>query len=334
MGIGIGVVGTGSMGSDHVRRLASQVFGAEVRALFDVDPARAGALALAVGAKAHASAQQVIEDSSVEALLIASPGETHAELVLACIAAGKPVLCEKPLAPTAAEARKILDAEVAHGRRLVQVGFMRRYDPGYLAVKQALDDGRVGEVLLLHCLHRNPTSPPFFTSEMLMTDSAIHEIDVARWLLGEELTATTVIAVRRSPLAPEQLRDPQLVLLEAASGVLVEVEIFVNCQYGYDVRCEVVGASGTASLDTPSTGAVALAGVRGQAIAADWRTRFGDAYRAELQDWTDGLRLGEVRGPTAWDGYAATAVAESCVRSLRSGARTEVSLTERPALYA
>jgi myo-inositol 2-dehydrogenase/D-chiro-inositol 1-dehydrogenase len=168
---------------------------------------------------------------------------------------------------------------------------------------------------------------------MSLTDSAIHEIDTSRWLLGQEIVAATVVRTRRSPLAAENVLDPQLVLLETQSGATVSVEIFVNCRYGYDVRCEVVGSTGTASLENPTTGALTRAGARSQPVPADWRARFGAAYHAELQEWVNGLGAGAVVGPSSWDGYAATAVAESCVASLASGARTGVDLIERPALY-
>jgi myo-inositol 2-dehydrogenase/D-chiro-inositol 1-dehydrogenase len=142
-----------------------------------------------------------------------------------------------------------------------------------------------------------------------------------------------VLRTRPSPLAAENMLDPQLVLLETETGATVSVEVFVNCRYGYDVRCEVVGSTGTASLELPTTGALTRAGARSVAVPADWRIRFGPAYHAELQEWVHGLRDGTVSGPSAWDGYAATAVAESCVASLTSGARTPVELIARPALY-
>lgn len=334
MSITVGVIGTGNIGTDHVRRLAGQVSGATVGAVFDVDTARAGEVAAAVGATVHREAGAVIDDPAVDAVLIASPGDLHAEQVLACLAADKPVLCEKPLATTADAALKVVEAELTHGRRLVQVGFMRRYDSGYRQVKAVLDGGGIGEALLLHCVHRNPTVPPTFTSDMSLTDSVVHEIDATRWLLGQEITAATVVGTRRSPLAADHLRDPQLVLLETGSGVVVDVEIFVNARYGYDVRCEVVGSTGTASLDTPSTGTVTRDGGRIHPVPGDWRTRFGQAYLDELQAWVDGLAAGRVGGPSVWDGYAATAVAESCVASLSTGARTTVGLADRPRFYS
>ena len=117
-------------------------------------------------------------------MLITSIGETHAEYTLACIAAGKPVLCEKPLAPTTAECEQVLDAEVAHGTRLVVVGYMRRYDPGYQQVKASLEGGAIGVPLMLHNVHRNSTVPESYTSFMTMTDSMIHEVDTTPLAAG------------------------------------------------------------------------------------------------------------------------------------------------------
>ena len=157
------------------------------------------------------------------------------------------MLCEKPLAPTIDACLRVLEAEAAKPRRLVQVGFMRRYDEGFRALKATLDAGRVGRPLLLHCRHRNADVPPGFTSDMMITDSVVHDIDVTRWLLGQEIVATTVFKARQLA-GPRGLQDPQMVVLETAEGVLVDVESFVTCQYGYDIRYELVGESGTVAL--------------------------------------------------------------------------------------
>ncbi len=183
--------------------------------------------------------------------LVASSDQTHEALVLACIAAGKPVLCEKPLAPTVAGCRHILDAEAAAGRRLVSVGFMRRYDPGYVELKRLLDDGQLGLPLLLHCVHRNPAAPASVPSGHLITGSAVHEIDIARWLFGDEI-ATVTVHTGRSSRAAGTTRDPLLLVLETTGGVLIDVEVFVHARYGYEVRCELVGEEGTAALDAPA----------------------------------------------------------------------------------
>lgn len=330
----VGVIGTGNIGADHVQRLASRVAGTRVTAVFDVAEERAAQVARGVGAVARSSWADLVESPDVDAVVIASPGAAHAEQVLACIAAGKPVLCEKPLATTGEDALKVIEAEVAHGRRLVQVGFMRRYDRAYRVVKGAVDDGSIGEPLLAHMVHRNASVRDTFTSDMAMTDSLIHEIDTTRWLFGQEIVATTVVATRPSPLVATGLRDPQLVLLELADGAVVDVEVFLNCQFGYDVRCEVVGASGTVSMDNPSSNAVLRSGQRIESVPADWRERFDAAYLEELQAWADGLAAGVVGGPSSWDGYAAAVVASCAVASQAEAARTTVSLVERPALYA
>ena len=325
------MIGTGNIGAYHVATLSERVSGVEVTALFDVATDRAREIADAVGATAHNRAEDVVEAPDVDAVLIASPGDLHAEQVLACIAAGKPVLCEKPLAPTTQECLKVIDAEVASGRHLVQVGFMRRYDQAYRELKATLTAGDIGDALMLHCRHRNPSVHDYFTSDMSLTDSVVHEVDTARWLLDDEIAAVTVMSGKPSPRAA--IKDPQLVVFEMVSGVLVDVESFVNAHYGYDVQCELVGSMGVASMDTPARGFVTRSGARGLRVPADWRERFDAAYQTELQDWANSLPTGEVHGADAWDGYAATAVAEAGLRARLDGSRVAVELIDRPGFY-
>jgi myo-inositol 2-dehydrogenase / D-chiro-inositol 1-dehydrogenase len=315
MSVGVGVIGAGMMGTDHVRTLTAAVDGAQVAAVADADPARADAAAALGGARTFSDPHALIADPAVDAVVVASFDATHEEFVLACIAAGKPVLCEKPLATTAEACLHVIDAEVTGGSRLVSLGFMRRFDPGYVEIKTGLENGGVGDVLVVHCAHRNAVAPPIYTSEMLITSSLVHEIDIMRWLLQDEIVAATVRAPRSSKQAPSGLRDPQLVLLETAAGVLIDVEVFVNARYGYDIRCELVGETGTLRL--------------AEQVSPDFRARFATAYRRELDCWVQGL----TDGPSAWDGYAANAVADACLKSLASGERAEVELADRPALY-
>jgi myo-inositol 2-dehydrogenase/D-chiro-inositol 1-dehydrogenase len=333
MTLGIGVVGTGQMGRYHIERLAGSVPDARVAAVSDVFIDGARQVAERVGARAYADGHELIADDQVEAVLVASPGPTHEEFTLACLAVDKPVLCEKPLAPTIDACLRVLEAEAAKPRRLIQVGFMRRYDDGFRALKAATDAGRVGRPLLLHCRHRNATVPPGFTTDMMITDSVVHDIDVTRWLLGQEIVATTVFKARPSSLAPEGLQDPQMVMLETSDGVLVDVESFVTCQFGYDIRYELVGETGTVALGEHQGVQVRSEGGHHGPIPADYRERFGDAYQNELQEWVRGVLAGEVTGPSAWDGYATTAVAEAAVQSQTKGDRVAVELVERPALY-
>jgi myo-inositol 2-dehydrogenase / D-chiro-inositol 1-dehydrogenase len=333
MTLDVGVVGTGMMGQDHVQRLATSVPDAHVVAVSDVVVERVKRVGERVGARVYFDGHDLIADDGVQAVLIASPGPTHEELTLACIAAGKPVLCEKPLAPTTDACLRVLEAEAVLPRRLVQVGFMRRYDDGFRALKERLNDGQVGRALLLHCRHRNASIPPGFTSEMMITDSVVHDIDVTRWLLGQEIVAASVFKARPSSLAPAGLQDPQMVLLETDQGVLVDIESFVNCQFGYDIRYELVGETGTISLGEEPGPRIRQQGRHHGPIPADWRERFGLSYQRELQEWVAGALQGRITGPSCWDGYATTAVAEAAVESLATGRRTAVALVDQPALY-
>jgi myo-inositol 2-dehydrogenase / D-chiro-inositol 1-dehydrogenase len=335
MTVRVGIVGAGLIGQDHARRLSRALAGAQVTAVADADPARAGLVAQSVpGAQPLRTGHDVIGSTAVDAVLVTSSGPSHEEFVLAAIGAGKPVFCEKPLAPAPEACLRIVEAELAAGRRLVQVGFMRRYDDGYRAMKRAVDDGLIGTPLLAHCVHRNVASPPTYTSDMPFTDSAVHEMDIVRWLLADEVTALSVVAARRSSYAPDQLQDPQLLLMETAAGVHIDVELFVNCQYGYDVRCELVGETGTVSLPLPSGPELRSGGVAGVPVPADWRARFAQAYDDELQDWVDSVRRGQATGPSSWDGYAAAEVAQAALAALSSGQRTPVLMKGRPDFYA
>jgi myo-inositol 2-dehydrogenase/D-chiro-inositol 1-dehydrogenase len=334
MTIRVGIIGTGLIGEDHGRKLVNVINGSTVSAVTDVNSVRAHEVAASLGgAKVFANGLDLINSPDVDAVLVTSIGSTHAEYVLACIAAGKPVMCEKPLAPTVPECEQILAAEVAHGRRLVIVGYMRRYDPGYRQVKATLDAGTIGDALIVHNVHRNSTVGEAYTSFMTMTDSMIHEVDTTRWLLGEEITSVQVIPPKRTPKAFPHLQDPQFAVFGTETGILSTVEFFANCQYGYDVRCELVGSLGTASLVNPVVASTIAAGQDVAPVPADWRARFGPAYTAELQAWITGLGQGETVGPSAWEGYAATKVVEVGVEAVRTGARMTIDYIEKPALY-
>ena len=336
MTVRVGVIGAGMIGQDHIRRITRVLSGGAVVAITDIDQARAERAARGLpGATLHRAGRDLVADSRVDAVLVASWGATHEEHVLAAIGAGKPVFCEKPLATTSAACLRIIDAEIAAGRRVVQVGFMRRYDAAYLALKAAVDQDGLGAPLLMHCAHRTASPPAYgFTTETMISDAAVHEIDAARWLLGEEVVATRILKPRGSRRAAAGLDDPLIVLLELASGVLIDVEVFVNATYGYDIRAEIVGERGTAALGDAGQVRVTLDGRRGARIPADWRERFAGAFDAELQDWLRAAAAGTSAGPTCWDGYAATVVAESCGQALRTGGRSVVSMSARPDFYA
>jgi myo-inositol 2-dehydrogenase/D-chiro-inositol 1-dehydrogenase len=300
----VGVIGTGSMGAVHVRLLQEAVAGARLVATADPRARPPG------GARHYDDPEALIADPAVEGVVIAAPPAAHEPLALACLAAGKRVLCEKPLADSAAACRRLVEAD-PDGR--LTTAFMRRYDPAYAELRRRLPE--IGSPRLAHMVHRNASSPPGFTAEGVLTDTLVHEADVARWLLGEEIARVTVFA------AGDGLHDPQLVVLETASGRLADVELFVNAGYGYEIRCEVVGERGTLELAPPRLVRARGAGSDSAAVPAGFEDRFRDAYRLELQAWVAGEP-----GPTAYDGYAATAVCEAAVASRRAGGPVEVAL--------
>ncbi|MDH6630152.1 myo-inositol 2-dehydrogenase/D-chiro-inositol 1-dehydrogenase [Streptomyces sp. LBL] len=332
--LGVAVIGTGRMGADHVRRIQQVISGARVAAVVDVDAGRAETVAAPVGGcTAYTDPAAAMAAADVDAVLVASPGPAHEAALLTAFEHDLPVLCEKPLTPDAASALRVLEAELALGRRRVQVGFMRRYDAEYMKLKSLLETGQLGRPLMLHNRHRNAASPPGFTSDMLISDSVAHETDVTRWLLGHEITAVTVLRPRPSANAPDDLQDPQFVLFETDGGVVVDVEMFVNCGFGYQVQAEIVCERGTARIGDGHAMVTNMAGRWSGTIAQDFTERFADAYDRELQAWVDATRRGRVSGPSVWDGYAAAAVCEAGVRALEEGGRVEVELVERPALY-
>ncbi|MGW0567106.1 Gfo/Idh/MocA family protein [Streptomyces tauricus] len=333
--LGVAVIGTGKMGADHVRRLHEVTSGARVAAVVDVDAERVKRIANGIdGCSAYTDPAAAMAADGVDAVLIASPGPAHEAALLTAFEYDLPVLCEKPLTPGSASALRVLEAEQRLGHRRVQVGFMRRYDDEYVKLKSLLETGQLGRPLMLHNRHRNVATPPGFTTEMLINDSVVHEMDITRWLLGQEITSVTVLKPTPSGNAPEGLQDPQLVLFETAGGAIVDVEINVNCGFGYQVQAEVVCERGTARIGDGHSLVTNMAGRWGGTIAQDFTERFEDAYDRQMQAWVDATRRGEVTGPSAWDGYATAAVCEAGVRAQKEGGRVEVHLADRPPFYA
>lgn len=331
----VGVVGVGVMGADHARRVAGRIANATLVAIADPDTGRAQRLAgeLGGGVQVFGDPLGLIADEGVDAVLLASPGSVHTEQLLACIERGTPVLCEKPLTMDSESSMQVIEAERAGGRPLVQVGFMRRFDPEYARLKQLLDSGRWGRTLLLHQVHRNLSAPnPHFRSEMIVRDSLVHEVDCARWLLGEEIASVQVISPTPTSHAPEGVVDPQVSIFRMTSGAVVTNEVFVNSGTGYEVRCEAIAETGSAIIGRPSAGIYTTRvdpdgeGTWGGWIDPDYRTRFERAYDIEVQAWVDATRRGERIGPTSWDGYASTVVCTAGMESLATGRPVEVDL--------
>jgi myo-inositol 2-dehydrogenase/D-chiro-inositol 1-dehydrogenase len=325
----VGVIGTGAMGASHVRTLAAWVPGAEVVAVNDVDASRAEQLAVEVGA-AYVAVDELIGSDQVDAVVVASPDGTHEQLVLSCLAARKPVLCEKPLALGVAGSQRIVDAEAVLGRRLVQVGFMRRYDSAYVQLRDLRRSGGLGATRAVHCVHRNALAYPDATSDGVIANSMIHELDIVPWLLDDPLVDITVVPPAR---VGDGLVDLQVALLETASGVAVTVEVFVNAGYGYDVRCEIVADAGTARLTPPYGLARRGDGSDGAVVSSDFVARFADAYRAELAAWVAAAARGAVDGADAWAGHRANVCADAGIESRHSGTRVSIPWEDPPPLY-
>ena len=324
----IGIIGTGNIGTSHARSLSREVSGAEVAWLYDADIARASSLADELGANVAPSVEQLVASS--DAVVIASPDDLHAQQALLCLDAQRPTLCEKPLAPTVADAQSVVDAEVDLGRRLISLGFMRRFDPGYVALKESLPS--VGEPLLVHNVHRNAFAPYGLATAMTMTNMAIHEFDINRWLLDDDYATVQVVAGRPGPRTPEGQLDPVLVLLTTRGGAVVEIEAFVNASYGYEVRCEVVGSEGTVEMGDGAYLTRRAERAVGHEVPELWLGRFEDAYRRQLQAWVDATQVGRTSGATAWDGLLATITANAAVAAITQGPQA-IDLPERPALY-
>ena len=237
------------------------------------------------------------------------------------------------MATTEADCSAILDAEAAFGRRLVQIGFMRRFDTQYRAMKDTVGKGAIGAPLMFHSIHRNAFSPGHFKAMMAITDTAVHDIDIARFVLDDEPVAIAIKAPRGNARAGG-VADPLFTLMDMRSGALVTIETSVHIAYGYDIRGEVVGETGTVSLAEQNEVVLKVNGAFSGRVFADWPERFDPAFDAEFRAWIAAAAKGGATGPSAWDGYVATAATLAGVKALASGVREPISLRDKPGLYA
>src|SRR6266849_8290271 len=333
--LSVGVIGTGRMGVRHAVNLHSYVKGARVAAIYDLDQARARQVAEECGSgKAFSDPLQLIQDAGVDAVVIASPDPTHAEFVHECLWHHKPVLCEKPLATTAAEAQKIIEAEQALGQRLIAVGFNRRFDPRHLSVRQVVAAGEIGRAILYKGVHRNAMIPPHWPGESVVTGSAIHDIDAVRWLLGQEITEVYVRGVRTHTSFSDETRDMLVLQMVLSGECLATVEVSVAIEYGYEVSAEIVGERGTALTTQPGLALVRSREARSVAVSSDGLAYFQEAYVAELTHWVHSVQTEQAfTGATAWDGYMSLLISDACIQSLHSGTPVPVSMQAKPGFY-
>ena len=317
----VGVVGCGAIGREHIARITDKFSGAEVVAVSDVFVEGARKIGEPLGACIYNNSADLVYDDDVDAIICTSPGFAHRETILQALEAGKPIFSEKPLTTSAAESKEIVEAEMRGGKRLIQVGFMRRYDRGFRQIKQMLDSGDFGEALYSRSTYWNPQIGHDYDNQMIITDASIHDLDIIHWLLNDEYESARVFQPKRSSHAHKGLNDPQILMLKMKSGRIATVEIFLNCQYG------------VIDLPTPAAPTFRKSGNLSVPLEQNWKRRFTDAYDAEIQDWINSTLKGEVNGPNAWDGYITNVTMEALTAAQLSGEEESIIIDERPDFY-
>ena len=314
--IGIGIIGVGVMGRGHALYLSDYVKGGKVVAIYDTNLATAQKVAKEVFKKTkvlpkvYKDLSMILDDQLVKAVIIASPDHLHANHLEKAILAGKDVLCEKPLASKEKDARKV--AKLArNSKSIVGIGFMRRFDRPYQDLKREIESGKYGKVLQIRCTSRNVSSPTA-TTALLLTNVAVHEIDIIRWLLGEEIVSVGVNFAKTTSKANSHLSDPISVNCHTESGVLVTIDICANSTYGYEVGMEVITENGSLVIENLGQLNIAynfkLPTRKGGTLHKDWMGRFKPAYIAELKAFVNSLQKRKLdkNFATVEDGLAAS----------------------------
>lgn len=334
--LGVAVVGTGTLGRRHAENLRYAIPEARLAAVVDTDLNRARHVASDLGVE-HAAArmEEIAGRNEIQAFVVASPSKFHAEAIQIAARHGKHVFSEKPIALTLEEANATLDA-VSKAGVLLQIGFMRRYDPAYADAKKRIDSREIGDPIMFKSLGRDRRPPPdeFYQGGIngtLFSDSAIHDFDLARWLMGDEVAEVHAYAgLLASPeLARFNEIDVCLINLRFERGGIGNVEAFRKSNYGYDIRTEITGTKGTiqvgylnqtASLTLTSSGP-------SYDIVDHWLVRFADAYLLEVRDFVHRALTGGPAKVTGEDGKRALITALAAERSYRESRPITVGLT-------
>lgn len=324
MTLHIGLIGVGRMGQVHAGHIAHGTSGAKLAAVADVDVDRATQIASQYGAAAYGDYRHLLDDKHIDAVVIVTPTGTHTEIVQAAAAAGKHIFCEKPLAMTLAGC----DAAIAAAEKsgvILQVGLMRRFDPAYAAAKQQIAEGVIGTPVMIKSLGRDPkrTSLEFARRENsggMIADMGVHDFDSARWLMGSEVER--VYSEGACLVYPELADvgdiDNAVINLKFAGGAVGNIDLSRNAVYGYDIRTEVIGSTGSLMIGrlqhTP------LLVLTPNQISHDgipyFMERYGEAYAAEMRSFVESVVDGKPVGATAADARAATAIAIAATMSL------------------
>lgn len=320
----VGVLGIGEMGRRHVENLRTRVSNATLVAVADVNEAHARRIAAEFEIDhAFGSLEAMLERQLLDAIVIATPDAFHAHAIRLAAAADKHILCEKPIALSVGDAMEAI-AAARNAGVLLQIGFMRRYDPAYVAAKQRIEGGEIGEPILIKAIGRDKDPPPIGAyssgvNGMLFYTNSIHDFDVARWLMEDEVTqvqACTTIALR-----PELARYgdvvASLVNLTFRRGAIGNIESASQAGYGYDVRTEVLGSRGSVFIGGLQQVPMAFLSADGQLqqLCDHFLTRYADAYLAEVRDWVDTILADRPPRVTGEDGLRALAIAAAAERS-------------------
>jgi scyllo-inositol 2-dehydrogenase (NAD+) len=332
--LGIGVVGVGEMGRRHAENLRRLVPEARLVGIADFSMERARQVADELEFEnCYPSLEAMLERKDLNAVLIATPDKFHAQNVIAAAGAGKDILCEKPLALSLADARAALAAVAKSGRRL-QVGFMRRYDPAYASAMKRIEAGEIGVPVIFKSVGRDQFGPPLAAYQanlngMLFFASTVHDFDLARWMMQDEVTRVSTFAT--VAIRPEVAQFGDIVAgvvnLEYQRGAVGNVESYAQAVYGYDVRTEVVGSLGSILIGTlQQHSAVFLSGAGGARSLSDhFLTRFADAYLAEVRDFVHNILHDRPLRVTGEDGLKALAITVAAEESYLQSKSIEVA---------
>ncbi len=333
--LGVGVLGVGEMGRRHAENLRHLVPHAELVAVADVNLERARRTAAELEIEnAFGSLEELLDHKRVQAVVIATPDKFHSAAVKAAARARKDILCEKPLALSIAYALECLDAVAKAGVRM-QVGFMRRYDPAYSAAMKRIEAGEIGTPVIFKSIGRDKDGPPLTAYQpningMLFYTNSIHDFDLARWLMQDEVSevhAYTTVTIR-----PEVAQFGDVVAgvvnLKFVQGAIGNVESHAEAAYGYDVRTEIVGSKGSILVGSMNRTPVAFLSAQGSSrpLSDHFLSTFADAYLAEIRDFTERILNDKALLVNGEDGLRALAIAVAAENSHRESKPEKVSV--------
>lgn len=306
----VAVVGLGEMGTEHLRILSALERDVTVVAVADSHhPFVERAARIAPAAVGFDGPLECVSTADVDAVLVASADDTHYPLVRACVERGLPVLCEKPLTLSAEDSWRLVEAERSFGSTLIQVGYMRRFDPGYLRIHGALTAAAGAGAVRIEQIHRNPAAAVNFGARELISSSASHDIDVFRWLSGADIEEVHAASTGDGSTAQVTLT------WASSSGVSGVTELGCGPRMSYDIGCSVTTASGE-SHALPDAATAPATATDASVPPGHWLSRFRDAYRSQDAAWVASLAGGPVTGARAYDGYMVNVVTDAALAAL------------------